>query len=80
MVGFIVALFFLLLFLGFPIAIAMGGASAIAILRDGGLNALVLAQKVYTANDSFALMAVPFFMLGGQIMEQTRITDTLVNF
>ena len=33
MVGFIVALFFLLLFLGFPIAIAMGGASAIAILR-----------------------------------------------
>ncbi len=80
MVGFIVALFFLLLFLGFPIAIAMGGASAIAILRDEGLNALVLAQKVYTANDSFALMAVPFFMLGGQIMEQTRITDTLVNF
>ena len=80
MIGLIVALFFVLLLVGFPIAIAMGGASAIAILLDGGLHPLVLAQKVFTANDSFALMAVPFFMLGGQIMEATHITDTLVNF
>lgn len=80
MIGLIVILFFVLLLIGFPIAIAMGGTSAIAILLDSGLHPLVLAQKVYTANDSFALMAVPFFMLGGQIMEATHITDTLVNF
>lgn len=79
MIGVIVLLFFILLFIGFPIAIAMGGASAIIILMDSGLHPLVLAQKVFTANDSFALMAVPFFMLGGQIMEETHITDSLVN-
>lgn len=81
MIALIVILFFVFLFIGFPIAIAMGGASAVAILIEGGgLHPLVLAQKVFTANDSFALMAVPFFMLAGQIMEETHITDTLVNF
>ncbi len=79
MIGLIVISFFVMLLIGFPIAVAMGGAAMIGIFADPGITAIVLAQKVFTANDSFALMAVPFFMLGGQIMEHTGITTELVN-
>ncbi len=76
----IVVAFFILLFAGFPIAMAMGISSMIALIVDTGVPNLVMAQKLFTAADSFALMAVPFFMLAGQIMEKTGITDELVKF
>jgi C4-dicarboxylate transporter DctM subunit len=76
----LVASFFLLLIAGFPIAMAMGISSMIGLIVDTGIPSLVMAQKIFTASDSFALMAVPFFMLAGQIMEKTGITDELVNF
>ena len=76
----IVVSFFVLLILGFPIAMAMGISSMIALIVDTGIPSVVMAQKIFTASDSFALMAVPFFMLAGQIMEKTGITDELVNF
>ena len=79
MIGLITISFFVMLLIGFPIAVAMGAAAMIGIFADPGITAIVLAQKVFTANDSFALMAVPFFMLGGQIMEHTGITNELVN-
>lgn len=72
--------FFVLLFIGFPICISMGLAGVIGILIMPDVGARVLAQKVYSGGDSFALMAMPFFMLGGQIMEVTGITEQLVNF
>lgn len=76
----LVVSFFLLLIAGFPIAMAMGISSMIGLIVDTGIPSLVMAQKIFTASDSFALMAVPFFMLAGQIMEKTGITDELVNF
>jgi C4-dicarboxylate transporter DctM subunit len=79
MIILIAATFFALLFIGFPIAMAMGCAALLGIVLDPGIGEIVIAQKIYSANDSFALMAVPFFMLGGQIMEHTGITTELVN-
>ena len=76
----IVVAFFIFLIVGFPIAMAMGISSMIALIIDTGIPNLVMAQKLFTAADSFALMAVPFFMLAGQIMEKTGITDELVKF
>ena len=76
----IVVAFFIFLIIGFPIAMAMGISSMIALIVDTGIPNLVIAQKLFTAADSFALMAVPFFMLAGQIMEKTGITDELVKF
>ena len=80
MLAIIIISFFVLLIVGFPIAMAMGIASMISLIIDTGVPSLVMAQKIFTASDSFALMAVPFFMLAGQIMEKTGITDELVNF
>jgi tripartite ATP-independent transporter DctM subunit len=75
-----IVIFFALLLLGAPILVAMGVAGAAWLLSFGGIPVMSIAQKIYTATDSFALMAVPFFMLGGQVMEKTGITQKLVDF
>ncbi len=72
--------FFIMLLTGFPIAMAMGISSMVALIVDTGIPDLVMAQKIFTASDSFTLLAVPFFMLAGQIMEKAEITDELVKF
>lgn len=76
----IIVIFFILLLIGTPIIIAMGGTSVIWLLINSDVPNLVIAQKMFTATDSFALMAVPFFMLAGQIMERTGITADIVKF
>ncbi len=72
--------FLVMLFLGFPIAMATAIAGVVGLIIDPSLPSLVMAQKIFSATDSFALMAIPFFMLGGQLMEVTGITDELVKF
>ena len=75
------SVFFILLLLGAPILVAMGCSGMAWIISTGGTVPLMtVAQKIYTATDSFALMAVPFFMLSGQVMEATGITTKLVDF
>lgn len=77
----LIGVFFILLFSGAPILVAMGASGMAWILSCGGtVPVMAVAQKIYTATDSFALMAVPFFMLSGQIMEHTGITQKLVDF
>lgn len=73
-------IFFVLLAFGAPVFLCMGCSSIIWILFSDGIPGLVIAQKMYTATDSFALMAIPFFMLAGQLMERTGITDSIVDF
>lgn len=73
-------LFFVLIFFGAPIAIAMGVSSITWLFLNPNLPSLVMAQKMFTATDSFSLMAIPFFMLSGQLMERTGITEDIVVF
>lgn len=73
-------IFFVLLIIGAPVYLCMGFSSAVWILFSEGIPGLVIAQKMYTATDSFALMAIPFFMLAGQLMERTGITESIVDF
>ena len=73
-------IFFVLLAFGAPVFLCMGCSGIIWILFSDGIPGLVIAQKMYTATDSFALMAIPFFMLAGQLMERTGITDSIVDF
>lgn len=73
-------IFIVLLVLGAPVYLCMGLSSAIWILASQGVPGLVIAQKMYTATDSFALMAIPFFMFAGQLMERTGITESIVDF
>lgn len=69
-----------MLFIGTPIAICLAGTGIIWLLSDPALPSLVFATKIYGATDSFALMAIPFFMMAGQIMEQTGITERFIDF
>lgn len=79
--GLILFVFLLLFFiLGVPIAISMGLASAIAILWEGSTPLMVLVQRSFTSLDSFPLMAIPFFILAGTLMEFGGISKRLISF
>lgn len=73
-------IFFVLLLLGCPIHICMGVSAAGWILISGDAPGFIIASKMYAQHDSFSLMAIPFFMLAGQVMERTGITERIINF
>ncbi|MFA6506267.1 MAG: TRAP transporter large permease subunit, partial [Treponemataceae bacterium] len=65
--------------LNLPIGVALGLSSAIAILQSG-LPLTLIVQRMVTSNDSFPLMAIPFFMLAGSIMTYGGVSRRLVAF
>ncbi len=66
--------------LNMPVAFALAGASLIFMLFSGGLSLEVLPQKMASGADSFPLLAVPFFVLAGALMNTGGITHRLVRF
>ncbi|MDW7673275.1 MAG: TRAP transporter large permease subunit, partial [Bacillota bacterium] len=66
------------LLLGVPIAFTIGVAT-LAALWVGGIPMTFLAQNLFSAVDSFALMAVPFFILAGALMETGGLSRRLIN-
>lgn len=66
--------------LGVPVAIAIAAAAMGGIIFFTPLPLLVAAQKLMTSIDSFPLMAVPFFILAGNLMEAGGISGRLVEF
>lgn len=78
-IGLMLGLFCVFMVLGMPIGYCMGLAAILAILFDGTLPPLILAQQFYEALDNFSLLAVPLFVLAGQLMSVAGITERLVN-
>lgn len=72
-------IFLVCLFIGVPIAFSLGVGSMLAILIDGSVSPMLVAQKLFTGVNSFSLMAIPFFMLAGELMEAGGISEKLVN-
>ena len=72
-------LFFLLIAIGFPVAVAIG-LSAIVSLKFYGYPLIVIAQKMVTGIDSFTFIAIPLFILAGELMNVGKITDKIFNF
>ena len=66
-----------LAFLGFPIYIALG-IGTLAALNIAGMPALVLPQKLFAGMNSSSLLAIPFFILAGNIMSRS-ITVKLID-
>lgn len=85
MVGIILlGVFLLLLILGAPIAICLGMSSVGAILVQGAgkpLDAImsVLPRLCSSASSKFVLLAIPFFILSGNVMEKAGISGRLIN-
>ncbi|MGB9825326.1 MAG: TRAP transporter large permease, partial [Desulfofundulus sp.] len=76
----LLTLLVVLIALGVPIAFSLALASLGAIVVQGQIPLLALPQRLFTATDSFALLAVPFFILAGEIMQQGGISRRLVAF
>jgi C4-dicarboxylate transporter DctM subunit len=82
MIVFLIAVFFIIVFLGIPIAFSMGIAATLTILTQPGAKVpvMVVAQRIFTAMDSFSLMAIPLFVLAGELMNGGGITKGIVHF
>ena len=74
--------FFILLILTVPIGYAIGIATLVAVVvcGDGSIPLLMISQKSITGVDSFPLMAIPFFMLAGNLMSGGGIAKRILNF
>jgi tripartite ATP-independent transporter DctM subunit len=74
--------FFLLLFYGVPVAYSIGISTTLTLLLNipffPGIT--TITQRMTTGIDSFALLAIPFFVLAGEIMNRGGIAERLVNF
>lgn len=76
----IVGLFLILLLLRIPIAYALGMSTLVTILCFDSLNVQYLIQTMFTSCDSFSLLAVPFFIISGDVMVTTGISEKLISF
>lgn len=71
--------FFLLLFLNVPIAVSLGMAALLGLLFSG-VSIDVLAPTVYASITKYSLLAIPFFVLAGLLMEKVGISKRLISF
>lgn len=79
MIAVLFVLLVALIALGFPVAIALGGAALMFVVVEGKLPLAVVAQRMVTGVDSFPLLALPFFVLSGIVMERAGITRRIMN-
>jgi len=69
----------ILLIIGAPVAVALGLSSLVYILIDG-LPEIILAHNMINGIDSFPLLAIPFFILAGHLMNTAGITTKIFAF
>lgn len=70
-----------LMLIGVPVCVAMGVTSAGVFASMGYTNILaVMAQRIYNGTTGFTLLAIPFFILAGNLMNTGGITDRIFNF
>lgn len=74
------AVFVVVAFLGMPVAFAMALAGTVGVFQAGVPSTMIVPQQVFKALDSFPLMAVPFFVLTGELMNRGGITRRVVDF
>lgn len=78
---FFLPLFLILILIGMPVFFAMLAApGSMLMLLDMDRDIPLLFRNIYNGIDSFPLMAIPFFMLAGELMNRGGITLSLVNF
>lgn len=76
----LVVVFVLLLVMNVPIAVAIGLATFVAILVEGSDPTIVIASKMANGVNSFALLAIPFFILSGHLMGKGGMARRLIDF
>jgi len=79
-VGLLLGTFLALMILGVPVAVAMASSSLLYIVVSGTAPDLVLAQRMIVGVESFPLLAVPLFILAGNLMNVAGITSRIYGF
>lgn len=72
--------FVTLVIIGVPVSFVLGTASLAAMYFMADYPLQVVAQRMFAGVDSFPLMAIPFFMLAGSLMEKGGITKRIIGF
>ena len=75
----LVIFFAVLLFLGAPVFVVLALPSTLYLIIEG-LPLELIPQRIFTGIDIFLLLAIPLFMLAGEVMNAGRLTDKLVEF
>ncbi len=68
---------------GMPVGFAMGVTSLVVLVADRGIDAIpygIVAQRMIYGVNSFPLLAIPFFLLVGRLMNTAGITDRIFSF
>jgi len=76
----LVVTFLLLLVMNVPIAVSIALATFVAILAEGSDPSIVVASKMANGVNSFALLAIPFFILSGHLMGKGGMARRLIDF
>lgn len=76
-----VTILVILLIMGAPIGVAIGLSSAVSMICmiPAGISFSTSAQRIFAGSNSFSLIAIPFFILAGNIMNNGGIANRLVN-
>ncbi|MCC5954637.1 MAG: TRAP transporter large permease [Natronohydrobacter sp.] len=69
-----------MLLLGAPVAVALAGSALLYIVTSSPIPPLVVAHRMINGVDSFPLLAVPFFILAGNLMNTAGITERIFKF
>lgn len=77
---FMFALAFMIIVTGLPVAFCLAGAAYVYIMISGLAPDIVIAHRLINGMDSFPLLAIPFFILAGTIMNSVGITNRLFDF
>lgn len=75
----IIFLFFVFMFLGVPIVVSLGVASVIYLFTIG-ISPILVVQQMLNSMDKFTLLAIPFFIMAGGIMQEGGISKRIVMF
>lgn len=70
----------LLILMSVPIAFSIGISSLFVILMEGNLTPWIMIQRTFGGLDSFVILAIPLFLLTGEVMNRAGITDELIDF
>jgi len=80
MTGILLLSFMGLLLVGVPVAIALGGSSLLYVMIQGTVPDLVVVHRMVSGVDSFPLLAIPFFIMAGSLMNSAGITERIYAF
>lgn len=80
MIAWLLISFFVLLFLGVPIAMSLGLSAMGGILFLGGGSTVTIAQRMFEGMNSFALLAIPLYTFAGFTMSKGGISKRLMDF